>query len=155
MLAAVANPMISGLAGLTCAAGLVLAGCASGSSSGASGTSSASDSAGTSSSTVPSANASTPASPSAPVDDAVEVVVSVRDGKVRPPTQRVKVEQGADVRLVLTSDIDDQVHVHGYDLEAELPAGRAVTLEFAADQAGLFEVETHESGLALVQLEVR
>lgn len=157
MLTAVPNPGISGLVALSCAGGLLLAGCASGSSGGsvspsrASGTTGATAATGSSSATSTAA----PGSPSEPVDDAVEIVVSVRGGKVRPPLQRVKIDQGSEVRLILTSDVDDQVHVHGYDLGAELAAGRAVTVEFTADQAGLVEVETHESGLTLVQLEVR
>lgn len=99
---------------------------------------------------------SAPASSSpATADDVVEVSVSVRDGKVRPPARRVRVEEGSRVRIVVTSDVDDQVHVHGYDAEGDLEAGRSTTVELVADQAGVFEVETHEGGLALVQLEVR
>ena len=96
-----------------------------------------------------------PPSSSAATFDGTEVVVAVEDGKVSPPTRRVEVGVGTDVRLVITSDTADEVHVHGYDLEQDLPAGKRVTLEFTADQAGLFEVEAHESGLQLVQLEVR
>lgn len=85
----------------------------------------------------------------------VTVTASIRDGKVRPPTQRVKVTRGDTVRLELTSDVDDEVHVHGYEAEEALEAGRTTTVEFVADQAGLFEIETHEGGLVLAQLEVR
>jgi len=59
------------------------------------------------------------------------------------------------VALTVTSDVADAVHVHGYDLQAALPAGKPAHLEFTADQVGLFEVETHETGLQLVQLVVR
>ena len=88
-------------------------------------------------------------------DGVVEVAVTVRDGEVHPPTRRVEVAEGSRVRLVVTSDVDDEVHVHGYDAEAELEAGRPSTLELVADQTGVFEVETHEGGLELVQLQVR
>lgn len=88
-------------------------------------------------------------------DGVVEVAVAVRDGEVHPATRRVEVAQGSRVRLVITSDVDDDVHVHGYDTETALEAGRSSTLDLVADQKGVFEVETHDSGLALVQLEVR
>ncbi len=88
-------------------------------------------------------------------EDAVEVSVSVQDGEVDPPTQRVEVEQGQQMRLIVTSDVDDQIHVHGFDVEAELQAGQPATVEFVADQTGLFEVETHETELLLLQLEIR
>ena len=104
---------------------------------------------------------STPASSSAPPSstesafDGTVIEVAVRDGKVRPPTRRVEVPEGGAVRLLVTSDVADELHVHGFDIEQELPAGEQVTLDFTADQTGLFEVETHETGLQLVQLEVR
>jgi plastocyanin len=93
--------------------------------------------------------------PSSTDADALEIVVSVKDKKVAPKTHREKVAKGSQVRLVVTSDVDDEVHVHGYDIEKELSAGQPTTLEFTADQTGLFEVETHESGLQLLQLEVK
>jgi hypothetical protein len=79
----------------------------------------------------------------------------VKGGKVDPPTRRVKVAKGSKVRLLVTSDKADQLHVHGYEIEKELPAGEQVTVDFTADQTGVFEMETHESGLQLAQLEVR
>jgi hypothetical protein len=88
-------------------------------------------------------------------DDALQVSVSVQDGDVDPPTQRVEVQQGQQVQLTITSDVDDEVHVHGFDVEGELQAGQPTTLEFVADQTGLFEVETHETELLLLQLEIR
>jgi hypothetical protein len=85
----------------------------------------------------------------------VEVRVSVTDGKVEPAPRRIDVAMDSQVRLLVTSDVDDELHVHGYEIEAELEAGRPTTVEFAADQTGLFEVEAHESELELLQLEVR
>ena len=100
-----------------------------------------------------SAAATTP--PSETAFAGTEIVVAVKGGKVEPPTHRVKVAKGTEVRLLVTSDKADELHVHGYELEEELPAGQQVTLDFTADQTGLFEIETHESELQLAQLEVR
>jgi hypothetical protein len=138
---------------LICAAVLLaLPGCASGD-----------ETAGTSSTTTPAATPSpsaseTSGSASASPEETlrgVEVSVAVRDGKVRPKPRRVEVERDSRVRLLVTSDVDDELHVHGYDIEEPLEAGRTTTVEFVADQAGVFEVETHETGLTLLQLEVR
>jgi hypothetical protein len=74
---------------------------------------------------------------------------------ITPPPGRVEVAQGADVAITVTSDVDDELHVHGYDEEITLPAGVPTTVEFTADEAGLFEVETHETGKLLFQLLVR
>jgi plastocyanin len=86
---------------------------------------------------------------------ASDIVVSVKDGKVSPKAHRVKVAVGSSVRILVSSDVDDEVHVHGYDIEREISAGQSSTIEFTADQTGIFEVETHESGLLLLQLQVQ
>ena len=104
----------------------------------------------------PSAKGSASASGSAtPTQKVVEIRVSVADGKVTPKPRRVEVDQDSQVRLLVTSDVDDELHIHGYEVEAELEAGRPTTVEFPATQQGLFEVETHETELELLQLEVR
>ena len=83
------------------------------------------------------------------------IEISVANGKVDPPTHRQEVAQGDTVTLVVTSDEADEVHVHGVDIEKETKAGEPTTVEFEVPDAGLYEVETHESGLQLLQLEVR
>lgn len=132
---------------LTTAALLLAAGCASGTDSGSTTPSGAS----------PTSSGSTSSQSSASGDAAkvVEVTASVRDGKVSPKPRRVQVPMGSTVRLQVTSDVDDEVHVHGFDVEEHLAAGRPTTIELHADQSGLFEVETHETELELLQLEVR
>ncbi|WP_240434566.1 cupredoxin domain-containing protein [Streptomyces sp. YIM 130001] len=83
------------------------------------------------------------------------VKITVSDGEVAPAPGRIEVKKGERIRLNVTSDRSDTLHVHGYDREAQLSPGRAATLTFTADRSGLFEVETHESGLLLTQLAVR
>ncbi|WCN79052.1 hypothetical protein [Micromonospora sp. LH3U1] len=99
-------------------------------------------------SSTPSATASTPA-----VDK--EIIVTIAKRRVDPPTGRVTVSKGQLVRITVTSDVSDELHVHGYDLGARLPAGTPGSVEFRADKTGLFEVETHETELVLFQLVVR
>ena len=59
------------------------------------------------------------------------------------------------MQLLVSSDVDDEVHVHGYEIEKEVAAGQSVTIDFTANQTGVFEVETHESNLLLLQLQVQ
>jgi heme/copper-type cytochrome/quinol oxidase subunit 2 len=84
------------------------------------------------------------------------VVISVAqaDGSVTPAPERVPVPLGSPVRLTVTSDVADEIHVHGYELEQPVAAGGSTTFRFTADQAGLFEVEAHETALQLLQLQV-
>lgn len=81
--------------------------------------------------------------------------VAVKDGRVTPATHREPVAKGDTVKLVVTTDTADEVHVHGVDIEKETTPGKPVTITFVAKDAGIYEVETHESGLQLLQLEVR
>jgi plastocyanin len=113
--------------------------------------------AGSSTATAPGTSSGAASSPSdaGTSAKATDIVVSVKDGKVSPKTHRVKVAVGSSVRILVSSDVDDEVHVHGYDIEREISAGQSATIEFTADQTGVFEVETHESGLLLIQLQVQ
>ncbi|MFE7239210.1 hypothetical protein [Streptomyces sp. NPDC057580] len=99
--------------------------------------------------TTPSAG--TPAAPRP--DRTLEIVVS--HGKVSPAPGRTELRKGQRIELRVRTDRADTLHVHGYDKEARLPAGRTTTLTLTADRTGLFEVETHESDLLLTQLVVR
>lgn len=83
------------------------------------------------------------------------VTATVRDGKVSPAPARTELRRGERVALRVTSDRADTLHVHGYDKELVLPAGQEATLILTVDRTGLFEVETHASGLVLTQLLVR
>ncbi|PWR11904.1 hypothetical protein DKT68_04550 [Micromonospora acroterricola] len=93
-------------------------------------------------------------SPSTPAVDR-QITVTIAKRRVDPPTGRVTVGKGQLVRITVTSDVPDELHVHGYDLGARLPAGTPASVEFRAEKTGLFEVETHESELVLFQLVVR
>ncbi|MCW2607889.1 MAG: uncharacterized protein JWO60_2582, partial [Frankiales bacterium] len=84
-----------------------------------------------------------------------EVDLTVVGGKVTGDTGRVRIGLGDRVRLTVTADVADEVHLHGYDLHADTAAGQAASLEFVADRPGIFEVELEESRLALTRLQVQ
>ena len=135
------------VAAIALIAALLVGGCASGGD----------DTAESPRSTPPTQQSSQPTAPS-PSETAfagTEIEITVRDGKVSPATRRVEVSQGTAVRLLVTSDVADELHVHGYDIRQDLPAGQQATLDFTADQTGVFEIESEQSHLQLVQLEVR
>ena len=83
------------------------------------------------------------------------VSLTVSGGTVTGDTGRVRVPLGERVRLTVLADATDEVHVHGYDLHEETAAGTPATLEFVADQPGVFEVELEESRLLLTRLQVQ
>lgn len=81
--------------------------------------------------------------------------IAVAGGRVSPPPGWLEVARGRPVAITVTSDVPDELHVHGYDVTAELRPGVPVTVRFTAELTGVFEVETHRSGLVLTQLAVR
>ncbi|MEU6779217.1 hypothetical protein ABZ912_08425 [Nonomuraea angiospora] len=84
-----------------------------------------------------------------------DAVITVARGQVSPPPGWLEVAKGRQVSITVTSDVADELHVHGYDIEAELRPGVPATVRFTAGLTGVFEVETHRSQLILTQLAVR
>jgi len=82
------------------------------------------------------------------------VAVSYAGGEVTGTSGREEVPVGEQVVLRISSDVAEQVHVHGYDLEGAIPAGGSIDIPLTADIPGVFEVELHESGKVLFQLRV-
>jgi hypothetical protein len=71
-------------------------------------------------------------------------VIEIADGAV-DGSGVIEVSLGETVDLWVVSDIDDELHVHGYDLVFEVEAGVPLNLSFAADIPGVFEVEVHST----------
>lgn len=85
---------------------------------------------------------------------AQRVEVHYAGGAVQGGVQRVSVQRGSAVALVVSSDVADEVHLHTYDRKVDVPAGGTATLNFTADQSGVFEAELESKGIQLVQFEV-
>jgi hypothetical protein len=68
--------------------------------------------------------------------------------------RELEYDAGEAVRFSVRSDVADEVHVHGYDLSKEVPAGGTVTFSFTADIEGIFEVELEERGEQIAELRV-
>ena len=82
------------------------------------------------------------------------VQVTVAGTDVQTAERRVKVPLDGKVRLEVTADRTDEVHLHGYDRKVDIEPGKPAVLEFTADVPGVFEVELEEAGLKLVELQV-
>ena len=84
---------------------------------------------------------------------AVKLIVT-RGGEPVGGVQKVEVSKGDSAEIDVTSDVDEQVHMHGYDIEESIPAGGRAKLRFKADIPGRFEIELHESGRQIGELTV-
>ena len=90
---------------------------------------------------------------SAPAPQAITVTV-VGD-TITPTPGKVPVKLNTELTINVTSDVAEEVHIHGYDKKIELEPGVEGTVTFKADIPGDFEVELEESATLLFELEVK
>lgn len=91
--------------------------------------------------------ATAPSAPEPPPDgpDPVTARFELVDHVSRGGVQDIEVEKGERVRIVVRSDLADDIHVHGYDIEQPVGPGAPMTFIFRADIEGIFEIESHEA----------
>jgi hypothetical protein len=87
------------------------------------------------------------------VTNAVPTIV-VKNGEPVGGVQELEYSAGDEIRFRVSSNQADEVHVHGYDVEEEIPAGGSARLAFPADIEGIFEVELHGSETQIAELRV-
>ncbi len=58
------------------------------------------------------------------------------------------------VTMTVTTDKDEEIHLHGYDIAFECKAGKPLTKTFKADKTGPFEIEIEDTSQKLGQLTV-
>jgi hypothetical protein len=95
----------------------------------------------------------TPSPSPSPSPGPSAIEVTVQGGKVQGP-DRPTVTQSDEVLIIVRADVSDHVHVHSYDLMADVAPGEPARIRFVADVAGVFEVELEDAGRLLFQLEV-
>jgi len=81
-------------------------------------------------------------------------VIKVVGGEPQGGVADLEFNKGDEIRFDVESDTADEVHVHGYDIEEELPANGTAKFDFPADLEGVFEVELHSSETQIAELTV-
>jgi hypothetical protein len=81
--------------------------------------------------------------------------IVVRGGKPAGGVAKLDYRKGERVRFRVSSDVADEVHVHGYDLMKDVAAGGSVSFDFAASIEGVFEVELEGRKQQIAELTVR
>jgi FtsP/CotA-like multicopper oxidase with cupredoxin domain len=69
--------------------------------------------------------------------------IDVKDGVIDGDVKSIEVAKGDTVRIVVTSNVDDEIHLHGYDIEKEAGPGKPARFKFKATLEGAFELESH------------
>jgi len=106
----------------------------------------------------------TPTAPISVEDEAVEPPAQPTPEPDAPPLQEIVIEngepvggvarvegkKGGTIAFAVRSDIPEEVHVHGFDVTKTIDPGSATKFKFKADFEGIFEVEAHHAGNAVI-----
>ena len=109
----------------------------------------------------PTAATATPTSTATASESAEETATPTSTPTPKPPplltageVTELEFTEGQTVRFRARSDVDEEVHVHGYDIAKDAPAGQTITMSFKATIPGIFEIEFEHSGEEIGELKV-
>jgi hypothetical protein len=86
---------------------------------------------------------------------ATKMTIVVVGGVPKGGITRATVHQGDRVVVAVTSDVSDEVHVHGYDLKANVAPGKPARISFVANIPGRFDIELESRSLQIGDLTVQ
>jgi FtsP/CotA-like multicopper oxidase with cupredoxin domain len=69
--------------------------------------------------------------------------IRLQAGRVAGGPADIKVTKGDTVRIVVSADAHDDIHLHGYDIEKPVEPGQPARFKFNANIEGIFELESH------------
>jgi plastocyanin len=143
--------LLSLLPGLSAA--LLVAACAQTSAPSATPSASGATTESAASPTTSSPSAASPAT--AQRSSARRIEISVKGKEITPAPATVNLAVGESLTIAVTSDHDDQLHAHGFEVEKNIKAGRQAEFTVKGAQTGVFDVELHHPELRLLQVAVR
>jgi len=106
--------------------------------------------------TKPSTSTSTPAQTRAQSTPAIRRIdITVTGKKVTPQPTMVNISVGESLTVTVTSDHDNTLHAHGFDIEQPVRAGQRLDITVRGAQPGVYDIELHNPELRLLQVAVR
>jgi hypothetical protein len=81
-------------------------------------------------------------------------VIEVENGQPVGGVQKLSFKAGDDIRFVVTSDVAEEIHFHGYDVAEDVEAGGKVGFDVPATIEGVFEVELEHSAVPIAEISV-
>ena len=113
-----------------------------------------SESASTDTTTTDTTTTTTDTTTTTAAEKPTEVKVVVVNGSPQGGIVRQTVNKDDQVVLVVTSDIADEIHLHGYDKAKDVAAGGTIRLPFKATIPGRFEAELESRGVQIAEITV-
>lgn len=81
--------------------------------------------------------------------------IKIVGGKPEGGVRTLTYNKDERVTFTVTSDVADEIHVHGFNLAKEVGKGARVTFSFRASDQGAYEIELEGRGEQIAELEVR
>ena len=105
---------------------------------------------------TPASESPTPSPTETSTDDSGHAIeIEIEGDRIEPRGKRVKVTAGEPVTLEVESNRAAELHVHSSPEQVlEVKKGES-TSSLTIDRPGIVDVEEHESGIVVFQLEVR
>ena len=81
--------------------------------------------------------------------------LEIRQGEPVGGPLEVEVTEGEELRIDITTDAPDELHLHSYDVYLDIVPGKTNELVVAkADIGGVIELESHSTGALLAEISV-
>lgn len=80
--------------------------------------------------------------------------IVVEDGEPVGGVARLEFDQDERVRFSVTADVEDEIHVHAYDITMATEPGKPVEFDFQATITGIAEIELEGAGVQIAELRV-
>jgi len=80
--------------------------------------------------------------------------IVVRNDEPVDGIERLEYNAGETIRFKVESDKAEEVHLHGYDVMKDIPAGGSVTFDLPAEIEGIFEAELEGVGVQIAEIRV-
>jgi len=86
--------------------------------------------------------------------EAATPTIEIKNGEPVGGVRELEYSAGDQIQFTVDSDTADEIHVHGYDLMKDVPAGGSISFSFPAEIEGIFEVELEEQREQIAELRV-
>jgi hypothetical protein len=97
----------------------------------------------------------TAATTTAPARPRPEVAtIRISGGEPVGGVRKLTFREGGTIRFRVTDEADDEVHLHGYDVEKPVGPGKAASFSVPATITGRFEVELHGNATPIAEVTV-
>lgn len=80
--------------------------------------------------------------------------IRVQGGQPVGGVRKLTFREGERIRFRVTDETEDEVHLHGYDVEKPVGPGEAANFSVPATITGRFEVELHNSATPIAEVSV-